>query len=102
MGHGHNLGIRSLTEPTEYAEKNKKLCDLFGLCEITRKCLQLSKFLMAEIRTNSQKAYEAFMNKAFVKEDDSRIDTEPEFHLDARADIPAGARNYMTPKGARL
>ena len=41
------------------------------------------------------------MNKAFVKEDDSRIDTEPELHLDARADIPAGARNYMTPKGAK-
>jgi hypothetical protein len=32
--------------------KIKKLCDLCGLCEITRKCLQLSKFLMTEIRTN--------------------------------------------------
>jgi len=29
--------------------KIKKLCDL---CEIIRKCLQFSKFLMAEIRTN--------------------------------------------------
>ena len=48
--------IRSLTEPTQYAEKNqKKLCDLCGLCEITRKCLQLSRFLMAEIRTNPRK-----------------------------------------------
>jgi hypothetical protein len=47
--------IRSLTEPTEYAEKNKILCDLGGLCEITRKCLQLNKILTAEIRTNSQK-----------------------------------------------
>ena len=40
---------RSLTEHTEYAEKNQKLCDLCGLCEITGNCLQLSKFLMAEI-----------------------------------------------------
>jgi hypothetical protein len=35
-----------------HREKSKKLCDLSGLCEITRKCLQLNKFLMAEIRTN--------------------------------------------------
>lgn len=56
---------------------------------------------MSESRTSPQKAYEAFMNKAFVKEDDSRIDTDPEIHLDARVDIPAGARNYMTPKGAQ-
>ena len=43
----------------------------------------------------------AEMNKAFVKEDDSRIDSTPEIELDARADIPPGAMNYMTPKGAR-
>jgi hypothetical protein len=49
-----NMAIRSLTEPTEYAEKNQKLCDLCGLCEITRKCLQLSKFLMVGIRTDPQ------------------------------------------------
>jgi len=33
--------------------KIKKLCDLCGLCEITRKCLQLSTFLIPEIRANS-------------------------------------------------
>jgi hypothetical protein len=33
--------------------KIKTPCDLCGLCEITRKCLQLSKFLMTEIRTNA-------------------------------------------------
>jgi len=38
--------------PQSTQRKIKKLCDLWGLCEITRKCLQLSKFLMAEIRTN--------------------------------------------------
>jgi len=42
----------------------------------------------------------AEMNKAFVKEDDSRIDSTPEINLDARADIPPGAMNYMTPAGA--
>jgi transcription elongation factor GreB len=40
------------------------------------------------------------MNKAFVKEDDSGFDPGPELHPDARADIPAGAKNYMTPNGA--
>ena len=40
------------------------------------------------------------MNKAFVKEDDNRIDSTPEINLDARADIPPGAMNYMTPAGA--
>jgi len=44
--------IRSLTEPQSTQRKIKKLCDLCGLCVITRKCLQLSKSLMAEIRTN--------------------------------------------------
>jgi hypothetical protein len=38
--------------PQSKQRKIKKLCDLCGLCEITRKCIQLSKFLMAEIRTN--------------------------------------------------
>ncbi len=42
----------------------------------------------------------AEVNKAFVKEDDSRIDSTPEINLDARADIPPGAMNYMTPAGA--
>ena len=41
------------------------------------------------------------MNKAFVKEDDSLMDAGPELYPDARADIPAGAKNYMTPKGAQ-
>ncbi len=41
------------------------------------------------------------MNKAFVKEDDALIGTDPELYLDARADIPQGAKNYMTPKGAQ-
>jgi transcription elongation factor GreB len=41
------------------------------------------------------------MSKAFVKEDDSRVDSAPEIEFDARADIPPGAKNYMTPKGAR-
>lgn len=42
------------------------------------------------------------MNKAFVKEDDAGLDTTPEIKPDARADIPTGAKNYMTPIGARL
>jgi transcription elongation factor GreB len=37
------------------------------------------------------------MNKAFVKDDDTWQD--PEIELDPRADIPAGSRNYMTPRG---
>ena len=41
------------------------------------------------------------MSKAFVKEDDNRVDSAPEIVLDARADIPPGARNYMTPMGAQ-
>ena len=41
------------------------------------------------------------MNKAFVKEDDSRFDFAPEITLDARAGIPPGSKNYMTPAGAR-
>lgn len=41
------------------------------------------------------------MNKAFVKEDDALTDIGPELYPDARADIPAGARNYMTPGGVR-
>lgn len=40
------------------------------------------------------------MNKAFVKEDDALMDSGPELYPDALADIPAGARNYMTPEGA--
>jgi len=32
--------------------KINNLCDLSGLCEITRICLQLSLFLTAEIRAN--------------------------------------------------
>jgi len=59
---GHWLGKRGkvitweldLSQSTQ--RKIKKLCDLCGLCEITRKCLQLSKFLMAEIRTNPEKS----------------------------------------------
>jgi transcription elongation factor GreB len=39
------------------------------------------------------------MNKAFVKDDDTWQD--PEIELDPRADIPAGSRNYMTPRGVR-
>jgi transcription elongation factor GreB len=39
------------------------------------------------------------MNKAFVKDDDTRED--PEIGLDPLADIPSGSRNYMTPRGAR-
>ena len=39
------------------------------------------------------------MNKAFVKDDDTLQD--PEIELDPRADIPAGSRNYMTPRGMR-
>jgi hypothetical protein len=42
--------------PQSTPRRIKNLCDLSGLCEITKKCLQLSKFLMAEIRTNSGKA----------------------------------------------
>ena len=41
------------------------------------------------------------MSKAFVKEDDSRVDSAPDIEIDARADIPPGAKNYMTPKGAQ-
>jgi transcription elongation factor GreB len=39
------------------------------------------------------------MDKAFVKDDDAWQD--PEIELDPRADIPAGSRNYMTPRGVR-
>ena len=39
------------------------------------------------------------MNKAFVKDDDTWQD--PEIELDPRADIPAGSRNYITPRGMR-
>lgn len=39
------------------------------------------------------------MNKAFVKDDDTWQD--PEIELDPRADIPAGSRNYMIPRGMR-
>ena len=39
------------------------------------------------------------MNNAFVKDDDTWQD--PEIELDPRADIPAGSRNYMTPRGMR-
>ena len=38
------------------------------------------------------------MNKAFVKDDDTWED--PEIELDPEADIPAGSRTYMTPRGA--
>jgi len=41
------------------------------------------------------------MNKAFVKEDDAIMDIGPELYPDAQADIPVGAKNYMTPKGAQ-
>ncbi len=41
------------------------------------------------------------MNKAFVKEDDTRADSAPDIEFDARADIPPGAKNYMTPGGAQ-
>ncbi len=39
------------------------------------------------------------MSKAFTKEDDNWED--PEIKRDPLADIPSGARNYMTPRGAR-
>ena len=39
------------------------------------------------------------MNKAFVKEDNNRFESTPEIEMDARADIPPGAKNYMTPGG---
>jgi PIN domain nuclease of toxin-antitoxin system len=53
IGHGHNLGhYISHRAHRVRREKLKKLCDLCGLCETTKKCLQLSKFLMVEIRTN--------------------------------------------------
>jgi len=48
--------------PQSTQRKIKKLCDLCGLCEITRKCLQLSKFLMAEIRTNPGNALKTDMD----------------------------------------
>jgi len=38
------------------------------------------------------------MSKAFVKDDDAWED--PDIELDPGADIPAGRRNYMTPRGA--
>jgi len=38
--------------PQSTQRKINNLYDLCGLCEITRKLLQLSKFLMAEIKTD--------------------------------------------------
>jgi transcription elongation factor GreB len=42
------------------------------------------------------------MNKAFVKEDETSGEEAPELEQDPRADIPAGAKNYMTPTGALM
>ncbi len=41
------------------------------------------------------------MNKAFVREDDTRADQELDLEIDGLDGIPRGSKNYMTPQGAQ-